>query len=140
MEKEIAVNKMTAEEVILMRHMIEAKISTQSLNDNAFREHLIKDPKSVLSKELGMEFPENFEVVVHEENDKTVHIVLPSNPSSSSELSDDELDTVAGGFWQLLWEIPKEMVSDYLKNAAKETFMPVLKKEIIDPARKKIGI
>jgi nitrile hydratase len=63
--------------------------------DPAFKERLLKDPRAAL-KQMHLDLPADLNVQVHEETAKTVHLVLPQDPSRT-ELSDEELEAVAGG-------------------------------------------
>ncbi len=63
--------------------------------DDDFRTRFLENPKAVISAETGITIPENFNVMVHEDTDDTIHIVLPS----SSELTEEELKHAAGGLY-----------------------------------------
>lgn len=77
------------------------KLVARSEEDKDFRARLLSDPRSVLQEALEVEIPEGFNVVVHEEDARTAHLVLPA----SAELSDAQLEHAAGGSWcgQYYW-------------------------------------
>ena len=56
-------------------------------------------PKAAVEEELGRRLPEDVQVRAVEETTDTIYLVLPSTSAvgESEELSDPELDTVAGG-------------------------------------------
>ena len=56
------------------------------------------DPKGVLKDQLGLEFPEDFNINVVQDTKDTMHIALPYMPQEGEALSDDDLESVAGGF------------------------------------------
>ena len=60
-----------------------AKLIEKALDDPAFRQRLIQDPRGAISSELGIEIPAGIEVKVVEETASTIYIVLPSQPESS---------------------------------------------------------
>ena len=64
--------------------------------DEALKARFMSDPKAVLA-EYGMDVPANVDVKVVENSENCVHITMPAVPASDSELSDQELDNVAGG-------------------------------------------
>ena len=78
---------------------LKTQLLTKAAEDGDFRAHLIADPKSAISAELGTTIPEGFAVVVHEDSATTAHLVLPSSP----ELTEVELETVAGGGYGGFW-------------------------------------
>jgi len=63
--------------------------------DEDFKAKLLADPAAVLKAE-GAELPEGITIKAVENTDKVFHLVIPPKPSDS-ELSDDDLDNVAGG-------------------------------------------
>lgn len=72
-----------------------AKIIAKAWADDGFRTQLIADPSATFAAE-GVELPAGKRVVVNEDTADLINITLPARPS---ELSDEALDSVAGGFW-----------------------------------------
>jgi len=73
-------------------------ISSFAAQDPKYRELLLADPKDVLSKQMGQELPESLNVKVVEETADTIYLVAPYvAPAAGDELSDDDLEKVAGG-------------------------------------------
>ena len=83
------------------REEMERRIVQRSLEDDAFRQQLLEDPKGTVERELGTPLPEGVEVRAVEETADTVFLVLPSTSplGEGVELSDSELESVAGGDW-----------------------------------------
>ena len=82
------------------RAHIERRLIEKSLQDESFRQRLIEDPKGTVEQELGRRLPEEVRVVTVEETADTIYLVLPSTPMKgreSVELSDPDLESVAGG-------------------------------------------
>lgn len=69
------------------------KLQAKSEEDTAFRGRLIADPNSALKEAFDIELPDDFNVVVLEDDARTAHLVLPP----SSELTDMQLQQAAGG-------------------------------------------
>ena len=63
-------------------------------NDEAFKSRFMVDPKAVL-KEHGLDVPDGIDVKVMQDDDRTLHIVLPRRPSD--DLSDEALEVATGG-------------------------------------------
>ncbi len=72
----------------------EQRIRERAEADPAFRAELVANPRKALESELGVQIPEDVSVQVHEESLSEVHLVLPA---SQEDLSDADLEMVAGG-------------------------------------------
>jgi hypothetical protein len=87
------------------RAEVERRIVQRSVQDDAFRQRLLSDPKAVVEEELGTRLPEGIRVRAVEESAETIYPVLPSaSPlgDEGGELSELQLEAVAGGgdtFW-----------------------------------------
>jgi hypothetical protein len=78
------------------------RVVAKAWSDEHFKQRLLDDPKTVL-REHGIEMPAGVDVKLVEDSGKTVHLILPVRPE---ELSLDELDEVAGGYWDLTGRKP----------------------------------
>jgi hypothetical protein len=82
------------------RAEMERRLVEKSLEDDAFRQRLMEDPKGAVEQELGTRLPEEVRIVAVEESADTIYLVLPGIPMEGREgveLSDRELESVAGG-------------------------------------------
>lgn len=77
----------------------ELDIIVKAWRDEPFRKALIKDPKKAIESSFNINIPSDMSVSVHEENQNTLHLIVPSVPSNFTpdDLSDDELREVIGG-------------------------------------------
>ena len=73
-----------------------AKVFAACWKDEALKARFMNDPKAVLT-EYGMDVPANIDVNVVENSDNTVNITMPAAPDGAADLSDEELNNVAGG-------------------------------------------
>ena len=83
---------------------LEAKLRRRAATDSAFRQELLTDPRAAIERELGVSFPAGITIKAVEETPDTMYIVVP--PMVSGELSDADLDIVAGGDPSLPIDIP----------------------------------
>ena len=78
---------------------LERSLVQRSVEDEGFRQQLLGDPKGAVELALGSQLPPEVRVEALEETADTVYLVIP--PSSlvggGGELSDEQLQTVAGG-------------------------------------------
>ncbi|ACC81665.1 NHLP leader peptide family RiPP precursor [Nostoc punctiforme] len=81
------------------RKDIESRIIAKAWKNEAFKQELLTNPKPIIEQEFGVELPAELNVSVYEENSTSLYFVLPILPQiEGRELSEEELESVAGGF------------------------------------------
>ena len=78
----------------MTRQDIEGHLVTKATSDPAFRAALLANPRAALDQEIGLSVPADFQLKVIEESANSMCLVLPA---AEGELSDMELESVAGG-------------------------------------------
>ena len=78
------------------RRELEANLIAKIWQDEAFKQQLMSNPKSAIT-EVGISLPENIEIEVIEETSNKFYLVIPQPPTHQEELSDEELQAIAGG-------------------------------------------
>jgi hypothetical protein len=83
-----------------MRRDVELQLIEKAWKEDAFRQALRSDPRGAVEKALAAKLPAGLQVKLIEETADTCYLVLPANPdrAPSGQLSDKELDAVAGGW------------------------------------------
>jgi hypothetical protein len=79
------------------RHQMETLIIERVWKDPEFKREFTTNHKGTIEKYSGQKLPADVKILVHEEDAKTMHLTIPAPPPNLSELSDDELEKVAGG-------------------------------------------
>src|SRR6516225_5485637 len=79
------------------RRDLETQLIEKAWKDPVFRKEVVRDPKGMFEKYVGQKLPDKVNIIVHEEDANTLHFSIPRAPSNLNELSDEELEKVAGG-------------------------------------------
>ncbi len=81
-------------------------VISKAWEDVVFRKSLIEDPVNAIESLTGVKIvlPEGMELVVNDQTDKKkIYVNIPSEPNIDDiELSEDQLETIAGG-GQMMW-------------------------------------
>jgi hypothetical protein len=77
--------------------VLNRQIVARAQQDPAYRQALLADPRAAVEQAFGHELPANLRVHVIEQEPDTIYLLLPPARQASEELSEAELDTVAGG-------------------------------------------
>jgi hypothetical protein len=93
-------NQMSAEQQqALGRTVFQAQVIDRASKDQDFRQRLISDPKGTISKEFGVTIPGNISLNIVQDTPTAWYLVLPPVPAAvGSELSEEQLEAVAGGW------------------------------------------
>ena len=75
------------------KESLQQRLIDMAEDDGAFREQLVADPRAAIRGALDLELPGDLNIVVHEDDVQTAHLVLPP----SAEMTDAQLDQVTGG-------------------------------------------
>ena len=79
---------------------VKRSLIEKSLQDDAFRQRLLEDPKALIEQELGTPVPDEVQILAVEETPETIYLVLPPATSAvgrDGEIPDHHLEAVAGG-------------------------------------------
>ena len=84
------------------------RLAARARGDAGFKRRLLADPAAALA-EQGLQLPPGVEVRAVENTDRVLYLALP--PAPSDELSDEQLDAVAGGDELSTLALPSTMLS-----------------------------
>lgn len=72
-------------------------ILERSVSDRGFRQRLLTEPKRAIRDAFGVEIPAGFRIKFIEKDEDVDALVVLPDARVDDELTDDELETVAGG-------------------------------------------
>ncbi len=78
---------------------IQEQIITKAMKEETFRQELLRNPKEAIERTLGISVPQGVTIAVHQDTPTTLHLVLPAQVQTATELSDAELEQATGGVW-----------------------------------------
>ena len=81
----------------ITKHDLETRLIEKCWKEPGFRKQVLADPKGAFERQLGHPLPADLRVVIHEDSANTINLTLPPMPARAVELSEDELERVAGG-------------------------------------------
>jgi hypothetical protein len=82
----------------LVRHEGETKVIERAAKDKAFRKELMTNPAAAVAAATGWQIPDGVNVKVIEESEDTFYLIIPHvEMVDTDELSDEQLEHVAGG-------------------------------------------
>ncbi len=76
---------------------VREEVAVQAAQDENFRAALLRDPKAAICEEYGLDpsFFSKLKLRVEQENPNEIVLLIP--PKASDELTDEQLEAVAGG-------------------------------------------
>ena len=102
------------EQILAQRKAFETAVTLRAWSDAAFAEQLAQDPVAAINAAFGTELPTDLDLQLHHETSTTLHLALPPMPvipPDSDELSEDDLERVAGGSFGIAASIATVAVS-----------------------------
>jgi hypothetical protein len=84
------------------RAQLQGQVLERASRDQEFRSQLLENPKGALEQAFDVQIPEFIEVEVVEESPSKIYLVLPpATKEAGQELSDRDLEAVAGGWTEV---------------------------------------
>jgi hypothetical protein len=79
------------------------EVARRAHEDPDFRERLLEDPKSIVAEIAGIEIDDDTEVVILEDGPKKVHVILPPDGISLTELDEMAAGRRDAPSWFVCW-------------------------------------
>jgi hypothetical protein len=79
------------------RRDLQTALIEKCWKDPDFKKSVVSDPKGMLELHTGQKLPSEVKIFIHEEDANTLHFSIPPPPANVTELSDEDLERVAGG-------------------------------------------
>lgn len=101
---------------------IHQQVLARAIKDASFRQAFVSNPKETLAKEYNVHFDESVTIRVLEDTSSTHTIVLPAQEAAVQELSDTDLEAVAGGLARRTNPSCDYCITDYPGNCSNYCF------------------
>jgi hypothetical protein len=112
------------------RRAIEEKIVALAWKDDGFRKAFLADPKKQFEERLGVRLPAELKMTAWQEDENSLHFVIPAAPKINlSELSDEDLEKVAGGIDAVMGGFIVMTVTALVGSASATAFANVLQEK-----------
>jgi hypothetical protein len=82
---------------VVQRRDLETALIEKCWKDPEFKKAVVSDPKGMLERHTGQKLPPQMKIIIHEEDANTLHLSIPPAPGNVTELSDADLEKIAGG-------------------------------------------
>jgi hypothetical protein len=79
------------------RRDLQTALIEKCWKDPDFKKRVVSDPKGTVEHHTGQKLPSEVKIFIHEEDANTLHFSIPPAPANVTELSDEDLERVAGG-------------------------------------------
>ena len=79
------------------RAELEAQLIAKAWKDSVYRTELMHDARGTIEREFNVTLPEDLHIEVLAEEADTLYVIVPQPPGKIGELSDTDLEAVAGG-------------------------------------------
>ena len=79
------------------RAELEAQLIAKAWKDPAYQDELMHDTRGTIEREFHVTLPADLHIQVLAEEANTLYVVVPQPPEKMGELSDRDLEAVAGG-------------------------------------------
>jgi len=78
---------------IMNRKDAEQHLINKAWKDEIFCKKRLDNPQATIEQELGLEFVDDAEIIIHQETSKSLHLVLPVKPEMLPQESEVEGQT-----------------------------------------------
>ncbi len=76
---------------------VQEQVVERAIKEEGFRQEVLNNPRAVLARDYHVHIPETVSIRVIEDTAETLTLALPPRQEAVQDLSDAELEAVAGG-------------------------------------------